>query len=192
MIDWEDVDFVEEASVVRSLPPLGFSVKWIAFRGLKGTGSIERCAWSPIVPSNTVPSLSCSPDDAAHSPARLGAAFLWADFHVREEQQRHEAGKQSSGSSDESIETLSASNIAANPRATMATPPINVTPASPDTNASGITNRRLSYQPADAAGPQHRHRSSVQYSVGGTPASGYAPSHLRTGSVPYVPDAPAR
>lgn len=65
----------------------------------------------------------------------------------------------------------------------MSTPPINVTPASPDTNASGITNRRLSYQPADAgSGPHHRQRSSVQY----------APSHLRTGSVPYVPDAPSR
>lgn len=73
----------------------------------------------------------------------------------------------------------------------MSTPPINVTPASPEPNASGITNRRLSYQPADG-GSQHRQRSSVQYSTGGTPASGYAPSHLRTGSVPYVPDAPAR
>jgi hypothetical protein len=78
---------------------------------------------------------------------------------------------------------------------TMATPPINVTPASPDTNATGITNRRLSYQPADT-GPTHRSRSSVQYGVGGQPvgagSSPYAPSHLRTGSVPYVPDAPTR
>ena len=70
----------------------------------------------------------------------------------------------------------------------MSAPAVSVTPASPDVNAnaSGVSNRRLSYQPG-AGGAHQRVGSSSTYNYGSSP---YAQSHLRTGSVPYVPDAP--
>lgn len=72
--------------------------------------------------------------------------------------------------------------------ARMSAPAVSVTPASPDVNAnaSGVSNRRLSYQPG-AGGAHQRVGSSSTYNYGSSP---YAQSHLRTGSIPYVPDAP--
>lgn len=82
----------------------------------------------------------------------------------------------------------------------MATPPISVTPASPETSgSSGVANRRLSYQPADS-GPHRRagstassspYPSAPMHQTGGGYGSTPQP-HIRTGSLPYVPDAPSR
>ena len=77
----------------------------------------------------------------------------------------------------------------------MSAPSVSVTPASPDVNVSGVTNRRLSYQAANSTHQRMGSGAGMGGSAGGASGYGsapYAQSHLRSGSIPYVPDTPAK